>query len=308
MAISVLRESRNDCNLVTIIIGDQYLHNWNSLVNTSWIKYADRFNLGIIITGGLIPQDHPYWKKATWQKLLIPKALINSQIHCKFVSYIDSDIVINPFAPNIFESALPHKVGVVSIRQNMPYEFQAINRRLAYLRRKFIDESDPLNSAQHFSTKELYNYYGYDDQGDEFCAGILLFDPSKISKAFEDWFYLYKSDVKSITDGGEQTHLNFHIFSSNLANPLPYQFQAIWAYEIAWHHSNLFEEQFANRENLRKAFSQILLNNYSVHFAGKQPETSFAFVDSVLDVPHYIDSWNDLDMYNKSVITPRPMR
>jgi hypothetical protein len=305
----IVKDSKSGRFLVTIVIGEKYLDNWTKLVSKSWVMYAEKFDVGIIIfTENLIPESDPFWKKANWQKLLIPRQLIERGIKCDYVCYIDSDVLINPFAPDIFNWGVLDKVGVVSARNNLPFSFSEINKRLAYLRREFIDDSYRLDTAQHFSTEQLYRYHSFSDQGDEFCAGVLLFSPSYVAKSFEEWFFLYKSDVKSITDGGEQTHLNYHVFSNNLANLLPYKFQAIWAYEIAWAHINLFEERFSDSKSLKAAVSQILLNNYFVHFAGKQTETMSAFTEEIL---HSIDiegKWHDLDKYINSEVSPKPLR
>ena len=274
-----------------------------------YLEFAEKFDIGIIIfTEDLLLRSNPFWKKANWQRLLIPKNLRKNGIECNYVCYLDSDVVINPFAPNIFDWAIPQKVGIVFIRKNLPFDFFEVNKRLAYLRKKFIDESYRLDTAQHFTTKQLYDYHGFSDQGDEFCAGVLLFSPTQVEKSFEEWFFLYKSDVKSITDGGEQTHLNYHIFSNNLANLLPYRFQAIWAFEVAWNHTNLFEERFLDFESLRSAFSQILMNNYFVHFAGKQTETSSVFTEVVLKSVDVLKKWGDLDIYMNQERFAKPLR
>lgn len=305
----IVKESRKGNYLVTIVIGEKYLANWSRIVKKSWLDYAEKFDIGIIIfTEDLLPQSDPLWKKANWQKLLIPKKLIDSQIDCDLICYIDSDIIINPFSPDIFEYAVSNKVGVVSVRNNMPFDFYEVNRRLAYLRRKFLDREYNLYSAQHFSTEELYGYHGFVDQGDEFCAGILLYAPTDVVEIFEKWFALYKSDVKSITDGGEQTHLNYHIFSSNMATFLPYRFQAIWAFELAWSHAGLFEEEFREKDNLKNAFFQIFMNNYFVHFAGKQKETTHAFSDEIIDLETFKTKWEGLDVYMNEKFVPNPLR
>ena len=144
-------------------------------------------------------------EKATWEKLLIPRQLIERGIKCDYVCYIDSDVLINPFAPNIYNWGILDKVGVVSVRNNLPFSFSEITKILAYLRREFIDNTCRLDTSQHFSTEQLYRFHSFSDQGDEFCAGGLLFSPSHVATSLEEWLFLYRSDVKNITDGGDQT-------------------------------------------------------------------------------------------------------
>ena len=189
----------------------------------------------------------------------------------------------------------------------MPYDYFEINKRLAYLRKKFLDPSYRLDSAQHFSTRELYDYHSFPDQGDEFCSGVLLFSPTEMNHYLEEWFFLYKSDVRSITAGGEQTHLNYHIFSNNLAHLLPYKFQAIWAFEVAWSHIRLFEEEFLDKKSIKEAVIQVVLNNHFVHFAGNQIETSKAFDREVLDTLNSLKLWQGLDEYLRQEVIPKPL-
>jgi len=304
----IVRQTGNGNYLVTIAIGVSYFESWNNVSLPSWIRYAEKYDLGIIvITADLLERHNQFWKKPTWQKMLIPKYIFEQKVECNFVCYIDSDVIINPFAPNIFDLAIHNKIGVVSVRHNMPFDFYEVNRRLAYLRRTYIEFDFSLTSAQHFSTKELYDYHGFPDQKDEFCAGVLLFSPKYFAEILESWFYLYRADVKSITNGGEQTHLNYHVLSSKVANFLPYKFQTIWSFEIAWSHFRLFEERFENEESLSEVLNQVLLNSYFLHFAGNQAETMSAFVKGVIDIDSFIEKWNDLDKYNYLKFIPKAL-
>ena len=65
--------------IVTTAIGEAYLKNWEEFALPSWMKYCDRNDIGIVaVIDHLIGKDHEYWKKPNWQKLLIPKLLINN--------------------------------------------------------------------------------------------------------------------------------------------------------------------------------------------------------------------------------------
>jgi len=306
--VQIIRQSKKGLYLVTIVIGESYVSDWVNIVKENWLHYCEKYEVGIIIfIEDLLPKSNPYWKKANWQKLLISKQLIQSDVNCNYICYLDSDIIISPFAPNIFDWAISNKVGVVSARKNMPYDYFEINKRLAYLRRKFLDTAYRLDSAQHFSTRELYDYHSFPDQGDEFCSGVLLFSPTEMNNYLEEWFYLYKSDVRSITAGGEQTHLNYHIFSNNLAHLLPYKFQAIWAFEVAWSHIRLFEGEFLDKKSIKESVIQVVLNNHFVHFAGNQIETSKAFDKEVLNTLNSLKEWQGLDDYLRQKVITKPL-
>ena len=71
--IEVCREAgvAGNC-LVTIAIGSQYENEWRKFAAPSWLNYCNKHDLGLfVVVDDLIDQNHPKWKKATWQKLLI---------------------------------------------------------------------------------------------------------------------------------------------------------------------------------------------------------------------------------------------
>ena len=54
---------------------------------------AKKHNIGLIIfKEDLIDQSNIFWKKATWQKLLIGKHIKESKITAKNICFLDSDI------------------------------------------------------------------------------------------------------------------------------------------------------------------------------------------------------------------------
>jgi hypothetical protein len=306
MTFREIRKSETGDYLITIAIGDAYLEQWESKILPSWKMYAEIHNLGIgVVTSDLIDRTHRNWKKPTWQKLLLPKLLTGSKI--SRICYLDTDILINPFAPNVFDFHVQGKIGVTSIRFNMPYQAIDVQKRLAYLRNKFLDSNYPLDSALFFSTKQLYEFHGFSDQGDEFCAGFLLFSPSDFHEKMETWFNYYNAETESITNGGDQTHVNFHILKEKLDNFLPYRFQAIWAYEAAWNRPDLFESKFEDPKKVKDALNTLLLNNYFLHFAGGSRESRIIWNDENFNLEEYVKLYKSLNSYAKEKSTGIPV-
>ena len=100
----VARDTKSGNWLVTLAIGDKYFSNWASTVKNSWVDYADRHDFGVlVVTEHLIEVDNPNWKKPTWQKLLIASNLKYLDRDVKLLCYLDTDILINPFSPNVFD-------------------------------------------------------------------------------------------------------------------------------------------------------------------------------------------------------------
>jgi hypothetical protein len=272
---TIVRESTSGNWLVTLAIGEKYLERWKRTVAESWILYAELNNLGIIvITDHLISQNDKHWKKPNWQKLLIAKTLNKYELGIKLICYLDTDILINPYSKNVFLYYKKNKVGVVSLRKNLPFNYDNTLRKLALLRNKYIDVNYPLDSALFISLKDLYEYHKLPIQDDEFCSGLLLFDPITIEGEMHQWFFVYDQEIKTITNGGDQTHINYHIFSSNLANVIPYEFQAIWSFESANYYPFLYMEKFKDLNGFKKCVQSTLLRVNFLHFAGQWPEAS----------------------------------
>ena len=260
--------------LVTIAIGDVYLNNWRAKAFNSWCNYATRHNLQIIvITEQLIDKSHKSWKKPQWQKMLIGEYIERFYPEITEICYLDTDIIINEFAPNIFNEISDFKIASVSIRKNLPFHRESVYKKLAVLRRNYLDPDYPLDSALLISLNDLYVYHDLPPQDDEFCSGVLLFKVKQFSKIMKDWFYLYDKEINTITNGGEQTHLNYHVLSGNFFKQLEYRWQAIWSYEVAWKYPFLFKSKMKNLEFIQECAKASLSDNYFLHFASRWTES-----------------------------------
>ena len=102
--IEVVRELGDTRNaIVTIAIGDRYYNEWEKYAKPSWVLYCERYDLGLLVVkNDLIKKEHKSWKKPTWQKLLIGSSVKNMDINISNICYLDTDIIINPLSPNIF--------------------------------------------------------------------------------------------------------------------------------------------------------------------------------------------------------------
>ena len=58
----------------------------------------------IVIIKDLLSKKDPFWKKATWQKMLIGSHLSSSGLNINNICYLDTDILINPNSPNVFKN------------------------------------------------------------------------------------------------------------------------------------------------------------------------------------------------------------
>ena len=94
----------------------------------------------VVFKTDLIPFEDKFWKKATWQKMLIADTLKKSSLLVKNVCYLDTDILINYKSPNIFDDYDSETIGLVSIDKNMPFSHNESRRKVSFLRHKYYDK------------------------------------------------------------------------------------------------------------------------------------------------------------------------
>jgi len=261
--------------IATIAIGETYYSTWEKNALPSWIEYCKNNDLGLVVFDrDLISTNEKKWKKATWQKMLIGETLIKSGIDAKNVCYLDTDILINPFAPNIFDNYDTTTIGLISKRKNLPFPLEEVLRRLAFLRHTRYDKVYPLDSALFMSLEQLYSYHGLEVQADEACMGLIVFNVYNHGNLMRRWFDKYDKNVKSVTNGGDQTHANFEIQSWGRVSWLDYRFQAIWVYEMAWKYPFLYDYGRKDEALIRKCVEAALHQNHFLHFAGAWHESN----------------------------------
>lgn len=261
--------------IVTIAIGNEYQNIWKKNIYPSWKLYCKKYNLGLIVfERDLVPKNSEYWKKATWQRLLVGEKVKELFPKVDDVCFLDTDIIINPTAPNIFLYQKKNKINLTSLRTKLPFEYKKTIRKMAYFRKKYINKKYPLDSLLNCDLKTLYKSDKLIPQKDEMCVGVMMFNIKKFSKILHDWFYLYKNNVDTTTRGGCQTQINYHILKNEYENLLDYRFQSIWIFELV--NRFPFALRSINKTNLLgELTSSILLDNYFLHFAGSGKESVF---------------------------------
>lgn len=260
--------------LVTIAIGDSYLSAWKKNALPGWENYCRRHGLGLIaISEELISKENMVWKKATWQKNLIGEVLSKSNLNINSVCYLDSDILISPFAPNIFDNYDSETIGLVSQINGLPQPLHLTLRRLAFLRHTYYDERYPLDSALFMSPEQIFEFHDVPTYHDYACMGLIVFNVENHHKLMRSWFDKYDRNVQSLTGGGDEPHMNFEIQNWGKITWLPYEFQALWTYEIAWKYPFLYECGKGNPTLIQECIEASLYANHFLHFAGSWHES-----------------------------------
>jgi hypothetical protein len=260
--------------LTTIAIGGEYYKTWYENAFPNWEKYCKRHDLGLIVFDkDLISHKDKLWKKANWQKLLIADTLKNSSLSLNNICYLDTDILINYKSPNIFDDYKSETIGLVSMFKNMPFSIDESRRKISFLRHKYYDEKFPLDSAMFMTIDQIYLYNNLPIQDDYACTGLIMFNVDNHSDLMRQWFNKYDKNVLSLTNGGEQSHVNYEIQKWGNITWLDYKYQALWNYEMAIKYPFLYSYGRSKENLIKECIEASLMTNYFLHFAGSWYES-----------------------------------
>ncbi len=266
--MKILKQSESLNYIVTIAIGDQFYQEWADYILPSWLLYCEKYSLGLVVLEKeLIERSHPKWKKATWQKLLIGRAFVKNDIDVNNICFLDADILVNPFSPNVFDYHDDDKISVVS-QTKTSFEYFKVLKKIAFHRNRYLSSDYPLDSALFMSKEKYYKYHDLAPQQDIFCAGFFIFNVNIFSDIMEKWFLKYPSNVETLTNGGDEPILNYEFQNYGKIKWLDCKFQAIWSYEMAEKYPFLYQDM-ENKELVKKCVKASLQQNYFLHFAGK---------------------------------------
>ncbi|MCG3683487.1 hypothetical protein [Aliarcobacter butzleri] len=304
----IIKEPKNTKNyLVTIAIGKKYYNSWEFAALPLWKEYCENNDIGIIVFHqNLVSKDYFAWKKATWQKLIIGTVLKENNIEVENICYVDTDILINPYAPNVFDGYDKNTIGVVSLRKNIPQPLNETLRREAFLRHTYYDNNYPLDSALFTSTEDLYKYHNLEPQDNFFCAGFFIFNLQNHTELMKKMFDKYPSNVESITGGGDQTHVNYEFLTYGHVSWFDYRFQAIWVYEMAWKYPFLYNYGKDNKELIKECIEASLYQNYFLHFAGSWHESDMWEIGGFFETKSEKEELKNYYEYLKQPVTGEP--
>lgn len=292
--------------IVTTAIGEPYTSDFRHYSMSSWVDYCEKFGIGLaVVRKDLLDVGDEFYKKANWQKFLVGSEMQILDKGVDNICHLDTDIIISPMAPNIFEFHDSAKISVISLRKNLPFSYDMALKRLAFFRNKYYDSKYPLDSALFISIEDLYKHHNLEVPKikDETCSGVYVFNAAKYSDSFKQLFYSHTKDVATITNGGDQTHFNHHVLNSEVTF-LPYQFQAIWAFEQAMRYPFLYHDK--DQSLIVQCIRASLLDNYFLHFAGSWHESNMWKIEGVLDSDN-TKLMQDLSLYVEKTATGGPV-
>ena len=294
--------------LATIAIGEQYLQPFMKYAYHTWEMYCRRHDLGLILFDDhLIAKTDPNWKNPYWQKFLVGDYLSKQNLGVRNVCCLDTDILISPLAPNIFDGRDESKVGLVSKRKNLPFDHKSILRRMAFLRNRYYDSSYPLDSSLFINLKDLYQVAELPAQDDDACSGVFVSSCGEHGVKLADYYNSFDQSVMNRDGGGEQIFLNYFVQSQDLVEWIDYRFQALWTYEIATHYPFLYIDHKEDLALIKQCIEASLFTNYFLHFAGSSQEGKMWEQVKVLDTSESLEMFSAFDAYMKTPVYGKPL-
>jgi hypothetical protein len=293
--------------IATIAIGGDYYNEWLDNAYPSWKRYCEKHDLGLIIFDeNLISKDDRTWKKPTWQKMLIAETLNNLSANINNVCYLDTDILINDYAPNVFNNYDDKTIGLVSQIKHVPFNVDIVHRRVSFLRHTHYDKKYPLDSSIFMSISDVFKHHNLEVQDDYACMGFIIFNIDNHAVLMRGWFDKYDRNIETLTGGGDEPHINFEIQSWGKITWLDYKFQALWNYEMATKYPFLYSYGRYDQELIKECINASLIDNYFLHFAGSWYESDmWKHGDIFLDNTKK-ETWKDYYKYLETEVTGKP--
>ena len=301
--MKILKKSKNSNNYIaTVAIGEKHSKEFQTYILPSWVMYCEKYDLGLVVfESDLIDKSHYKWKKSNWHRLLMGSKL--KKLNANNVCYLDTDILINPLSPNVFDFHDDEKISVVS-QTKLPFEHSKVLRKIAFFRNRYLSSDYPLDSALFISREGFYKYHKFPVQQDVFCSGFFIFNVSLFSDIMEKWFFKYPSDVETITNGGDEPVLNYEFQNHGKIKWLDYKFQALWLYEMSEKYPFLYQDM-ENTKLVKKCIQASLQQNYFLHFAGKWE--GGAYKDSTILDDNFLLELQVFDEYLKNPVSGKPL-
>jgi len=301
--MKVLIESTTGNALSTFAIGGQYYDAWYNYAYPSWKLYCEKYGLGLFVITeymSTLPQEGR--KNVIWEKWLVPDAVAKIRSEIKLLLYLDSDFLISPNAPDIFQLYKNDgSIGVVSQYRDMPYQDHEVRRRIAFHRNRYYSKDYPLDSGLFMSLEDLAEYHGTSVLTDYTCAGMFIISIAEHASLFGEWFQKYSVNVKSIDD--DQYYFNYEVQKYGKLQWFDYKFQALWINEMAWKYPFLYNYGSKNKELIKQCIEASLLENYFLHFAGSWHECQMWKEVNIFSDPETLDYFNEYATYCKTPVT-----
>ncbi|MBF0123763.1 MAG: hypothetical protein HQL60_00340 [Magnetococcales bacterium] len=265
--------------IVTLLIGGSYIKQWSEVIGNSWWHYADKHGFDLIaIVGPLDDSDTARNRSVAWQKCLI---LSQPWSHLyQRIAWVDADILINPYSPDIFRGVPDEKIGAVTT-----YQDSTISQlHISHSRYHGFSGTGMVDPDQHLLEEVKRAFYDFyvrvhgleqiDDQiapGEEnmISTGVLVLSPVVHKAILEKAYYSFTERTRMY----EQTPLSYLVHKNCLLYEINSRFNWCIGSHLLRHWPELW--LFLNNKHYDKIDIDLLehimhneyINSFFMHFA-----------------------------------------
>jgi hypothetical protein len=174
---------------------------------------------------------------------------------------------------------------------------------MAYFRHIFYSNEYPLDSFLLGDVFDEFRDLEIKPPPDYFCAGLVVLDKKHVSQMY-GWFFEVQESQNF--HGWEQTHMNAWI-QNEKHHWLPYEYQALWNYEMAWKYPFLYSlEKSINRDPMvRSSVEASLWNNHFLHFAGSWYESQAWKIEHSVPTSDFARLASEFSKFRSQKVTGR---
>jgi len=218
---------KNQKAIVTIAIGQNYYANWKKFCEPNWRQYGERYGFDLIcLERPLDTSERARMRSVAWQKCLI----LGQDFAGSYdqICWIDSDIMINAFAPDIAAGVPLDKVGATYETTFSP----------VYLKRAFMLWP---TSIINYTPQEYYSTYGLQADCDKVLnTGVLVLSPRFHRTILEHVYNSYEEK------GGREWHmemrpLSYELVKAGAVHWIDPRFNLMWPSEEIMHYPFLLQ-------------------------------------------------------------------
>lgn len=255
--------------IVTLAIGKRFSRMVKRYCAKNWQEYADKYDYDVIfIEDPLDLSERGLSRSPAWQKCLI----LSQDWSKKYdrIVWIDTDILLNPNAPDVTDGVPVDKIGAVDeyFYPNKDMYFTALDRMYKYW------EKLGYNPVINPTSKEYYKSFGLDCDIEHIVqTGVMVLSPKYHREIFEHVYYNYEEKGLNY----EMRPLSYEILKNNLVHWLDTRFNVLLPFNKALYYPFLLNEKktlpFYSRNKTKKLILEsIFINSYFLHFTGAVKE------------------------------------
>ncbi len=298
-------KGKKNCAFFITVIGSEYRALFDRVSLPSYRAYCEKYQIGLLILNEYVRPHHvnlhPYNIDPGYQRLLVPSLIKSKFPQYEFLCDVDADCIPSHQGRDIFDQCVLAK-GTINLVLPLPSTStrQQLGKKIALLRKTFQQSNFPLDSLLSGSDEDEKRLLGFDYKGPISTIGTCV---SHVDDLARSGSKLYEQ-ISNKFSGYLQNYRNDFYEKHFLVNYLPYEFQAIWNYEVAQHYPFLYFEKNLHLEKL--CVGALLSRVDMLHFAGSWPENDvfkdgpFLFGDAGSEFYQLLDRYLNEDTKIKS--------